>query len=102
MDRSEWALQLRVGLVEVITAPVCYYQPPGEANCALCFDVYALEDLEIDHPDGREWYGRDLNFLDRIRKEWKEYDRGVKLRALCKSCNSRDGSTRWRGRARWL
>jgi hypothetical protein len=99
VDRSEWAFQLRVGLVEAIAHRT--WAPRGEAHCVECWDVYVLEDLEVDHKLGRTWYGRSLNFLDRIRRLWRKYDRGVQLRALCKSCNSRDGRLRFRGRPRW-
>lgn len=92
MIRSEYALQLRVSLVEALS-------PDG--RCALCGTRFQLEELEVDHADGRTWYGRALNFLDRIRRQWREFDRGIQLRALCKSCNSSDGSRRFRGRPRW-
>lgn len=91
-DRSEYALQLRVSLLEVLA-------PSGQ--CAGCRALHPLELLEIDHPEGRTWYGRALNFLDRIRRQWREYDRGVALQALCRRCNASDGTRRWRGRARY-
>ena len=91
MNRSEYALQLRVSLVEALA-------PDG--RCARCDQRFELEDLEVDHADGRTWYGRALNFLDRIRRQWRERDEGIQLRALCKSCNASDGSRRFRGRHR--
>jgi hypothetical protein len=90
--RSETALQLRISLLEVL-AP--------DSRCALCHSAHALEDLEIDHPDGRDWYGRALNFLDRIRRQWREYDAGVRLRALCRSCNASHGTLTFRRRPRY-
>lgn len=90
--RSEYAHQLRVSLLEVLA-------PDG--RCACCGRAFELEDLEVDHVDGRTWYGRSLNFLDRIRRQWRELDAGVRLRGLCKSCNSRDGAVRLRGRPRY-
>jgi len=92
MTRSELAFQLRIQLLSLLA--------PREA-CAECEEPVPLEGLEIDHEDGRTWDGRRLNFLDRIRREWREYWRGVRLRALCKSCNSADGNRRWHGRARY-
>lgn len=93
VDRSEVAHQLRISLVEVLTH--------GVARCADCSRRCALEDLEIDHVGGRTWYGRHLNFLDRIRRQWSEHDRGVRLRALCRTCNASHGATlRYRSRYR--
>lgn len=92
MTRSELALQLRIQLLSLLA--------PRE-RCALCRRPVPLEELEIDHRDGRTWDGRRLNFLSRIRKQWREYWAGVRLRAACKSCNSADGNRRWHGRARY-
>lgn len=91
--RAEHALQLRVSLIEAIAGP--------EPRCAECGQPADHEELEVDHRDGRTWYGRSLNFLDRIRKQWREHWDGVPLRALCRRCNASDGSLRWRGRPRW-
>ncbi len=91
-DRAELGLQLRVSLLEVL-AP--------DQRCASCGDQCELEQLEVDHVDGRTWYGRALNFLDRIRRQWRELDQGVKLRALCRRCNASEGTRRFRGRARY-
>lgn len=60
-----------------------------------------VEDMEIDHVDGRTWDGRRLNFLDRIRRQWREYRDGVRLAGVCKSCNVIDGNKRWHGKARY-
>lgn len=92
MTRSELAFQLRIQLLELLA--------PTE-SCALCSRPVPLEDLEIDHAEGRTWDIRRLNFLDRIRRQWREYWAGVALRAACKSCNSADGNRRWHGRARY-
>jgi hypothetical protein len=91
VTRSELALQLRVSLLEVI-AP--------DRRCANCKRFHELEDLEIDHPEGRTWCGRSLNFLDRIRKQWREHMSGVRLQAACRGCNASDGA-RFRGRRRY-
>lgn len=92
VDRSEHALQLRVSLVEALA-------PDG--RCGECDRVLDHEDLEVDHADGRTWYGRALNFLDRIRRQWREFDTGVPLRALCKRCNVADGNRRFHRQPRW-
>ncbi len=92
MTRSELALQLRISLLEVIAPAPC---------CAACRRPVPHEELEIDHPDGRTWCGRRLNFLDRIRRQWREYFDGVPLRALCRICNASDGA-RFRGQRRYV
>lgn len=91
MTRSDLAFQLRVQLLALLS--------PDE-RCAECRVRTPVESLEVDHPRGRTWCGRRLNFLDRIRKQWREYWRGVELRALCRSCNASDGA-RLRGRRRY-
>lgn len=92
-NRSEQALQLRVSLLEVLF--------PLGPYCQGCGASTDLEDLEVDHPGGVTWRPRALNFLDRMRRYWRELDRGVPLRALCRSCNASDGAVRLRGRARY-
>lgn len=91
MTRSELALQLRISLLEQLA-------PDGK--CWRCRRVFMVEHLEVDHPEGRTWCGRTVNFLDRIRKQWKEYMQGVKLRAACRKCNASDGA-RFRGKRRY-
>jgi hypothetical protein len=91
IHRDEHALQLRVSLIEALS-------PDG--RCAGCGAEHEPEELEVDHADGRTWYGRALNFLDRIRREWHEFDGGIALRALCRTCNASDGR-RFRGNPRW-
>lgn len=93
MNRPEYALQLRVSLLEVLTA--------GEPACQHCGAAAELEALEIDHVDGRTWRWDGINFLDRIRRLWREYYAGVALRALCRRCNASEGTRRFRGRARY-
>jgi DNA-directed RNA polymerase subunit RPC12/RpoP len=92
MNRSEYGHQLRVSLVEALA-------PDG--RCARCGAQFPIEELEVDHADGRAWYGRALNFLDRIRRQWREFDRGVRLRAACRHCNASEGSRRFRGQPRY-
>lgn len=93
MTRSEYGFQLRIALLDAIAG--------DDPRCAHCRKSHELEDLEIDHVDGRTWYGRSLNFLDRIRRQWREYDAGVRLRALCKSCNSSLGTRQFRLQPRY-
>jgi hypothetical protein len=54
-------------------------------RCAMCGQDWGLE---VDHEDGKDWCAREENSRTRIRRYWQEYQRGVKLRALCKGCNS--------------
>ena len=89
--RAERGLQLRIQLLAVL-AP--------SSSCAACRSAAELEDLEVDHVDGRTWSWHSLNALDRIRREWREFAAGVRLRALCKRCNSSDG-VRFRGKPRY-
>lgn len=84
-------MQLRVQLLSLI-APT--------RRCAHCGRFAALEELEIDHATGRTWCGRRLNFLDRIRRQWREFLNGERLRAMHRGCNARDGQ-RFRGRRRY-
>jgi hypothetical protein len=92
VNRSELAIALRIALLSVL-AP--------DRRCAGCGRFHAVEDLEIDHARGRLWCGRRLNFLDRIRRQWREFLDGVELRAACRSCNASDGTRRFRGRRRY-
>lgn len=89
--RAEYAHQLRISLIEVLAPTRC---------CGICRRRFALEDLEIDHPDGCTYRKRTLAAWSRAAKYWAEFDAGVPLRALCKSCNSRDGQ-KLRGRPRY-
>jgi len=95
VSRSEYAHQLRIGLLEALNTG------KPDVCCDKCGEVFELEDLEVDHPDGRTWYGRNLNFLDRVRRQWRECDAGIALRKLCRKCNASDDTLRFRGRARY-
>lgn len=54
-------------------------------KCAECGKKRALE---VDHPKGRDYVLRQLSQAQRVRRYLDEERRGVKLRALCKKCNS--------------
>lgn len=84
LTRGEYALQLRISLLEQLTkesGPVC----------AICGIGCELENLQIDHRDGITWRFHSLNRLDRTRRMWREYERGIALRAACLACNVRVG-----------
>lgn len=50
--------------------------------------------LEVDHIDGRMYVLRTLARWTRVRRFWRELEDGVRLRALCRSCNGSDGARR--------
>jgi hypothetical protein len=52
-------------------------------ECAKCG---ATENLELDHPFGREWVARDKNRWVRMKLYWQDYESG-NLRILCERCN---------------
>lgn len=85
------AAQRRIALLRLLTP---------DRRCAHCGRHRAWRDLEVDHVDGRTWHKHLLNCRDRVTRYWREFASGVRLRALCKSCNSSDGQ-RLRGRPRY-
>lgn len=54
--------------------------------CEVCG---VLDDLEIDHPHGRDWEPRKLSLRQRVKRYEDEHKAGVKLRVLCRSHNAR-------------
>lgn len=83
--RQDLADRLRVSLL-------CVLAP--EWRCAKCGKVHAVDELEVDHIDGRNWSGRAISRLQRAKRYWSEFLAGVRLRALCRSCNAVDGGGR--------
>lgn len=83
--RRNIASELRLALLSILS-------PDGE--CGECGDVFFHLNMEIDHVDGRIWSARDLFQIDRVKRYWREYLDGVRLRALCRSCNAIDGNRR--------
>ena len=67
-----------------------------DGRCACC---RKRRPLEIDHADGTTWCQRRLNFRNRVDRFVREYRAGVRLRALCRECNGRDGAERGRRKA---
>lgn len=92
VSRSEHSYQLRIALLEILTAD-------SGPVCAICGEACELEDLQVDHRDGITWRFNSLNRLDRTRRMWREYTEGVRLRAACLACNVRVGQ-RFKGAAR--
>lgn len=83
--RHDLADRLRVSLL-------CVLAP--EWKCAKCGVVHGVEDLEVDHVNGRAWSGRAVSRLQRAKRYWSEFLAGIALRALCRSCNAVDGAHR--------
>lgn len=68
--------------------------PSGK--CSECGEKHPLE---VDHVNGRSWDPAELSAQQRADKYWQEYERGTKLRALCRSCNGRDGAKNKQGKS---
>ena len=60
---------------------------PGYGQCARCHSYLSFDRLEIDHVDGGSWNKRACNAWVRVARYWREFKEGVRLRALCRSCN---------------
>lgn len=73
--------------------------PLGYGRCARCRRTLSADWLEIDHPTGCTWDKRARNAWCRVAIYWREFQEGVPLRVLCRSCNGSDGY-RFRGRKR--
>ena len=59
------------------------------AKCAECGSEHRLE---IDHVDGRTWRSNSLAFRDRVKRYWREFKEGIRLRVLCRACNGSLGA----------
>jgi hypothetical protein len=59
----------------------------GYGQCARCRRYLSFDLLEIDHVDGATWNQRACNAWVRAARYWRELEEGVRLRALCRSCN---------------
>jgi hypothetical protein len=51
-----------------------------------CWGCGATHDLQIDHPNGRDWKPREKSFCHRIIIYWREWLRH-EVRLLCATCN---------------
>lgn len=69
----------------------------GYGQCSRCHRYFSHDRLEIDHVDGATWNKRRCNAWVRVARYWREFQAGVKLRALCRSCNG--GHLNYRRRA---
>lgn len=65
----------------------------------MCEGCVIGDELQIDHVDGRDWEPNKVSLSKRLKIYWDEFQRGVRLRVLCKVCNRRDGGyRRWKGK----
>lgn len=83
--RRDLYSELRVALIRILS--------PDE-TCHECGERIGAAHLEIDHRDGRSWPVRIPSRTQRVKRYWNEFLAGVRLRALCKSCNTADGNRR--------
>ena len=58
-------------------------------KCRLCSSI---ENLELDHPFGKDWEARKLSPQMRMKRYEIDYENG-KLSLLCQNCNRKDGAT---------
>lgn len=91
LSKAQCAGRIRVATIRAITKSDLRRR---KATCAACEGSFALSRLEIDHVDGRTWSPRKFDSLKRSLKYVAEYAAGVRLRALCRSCNAKDGRAR--------
>lgn len=86
--RGQYAEERKLALLKEL-APAKEHSP-GCGQCDACL-------ITVDHLDGRTWALNKLSRWGRVARYWKEHNEGVRLRALCGSCNSREGGGRRRG-----
>lgn len=84
-ERSHYARKRRLDLVRLLA-------PDG--RCARCGDGFDLEQLAVDHVDGRLWRVEECSPSIRVARYWREFRAGVTMRALCLACNGQDGGGR--------
>lgn len=61
-----------------------------DGKCADCGEEGGA--LEVDHVNGRDWDPASMSKKQRAQKYWEEYEDGVELQALCRTCNAVDGA----------
>jgi hypothetical protein len=89
--RWQYGAERRVALLRVLAGVL---PSANRASCAECGAEYRVEDLVVDHVDGRVWDLKALGSWNRAARYWREFRAGVRLRALCISCSCRDGARR--------
>ena len=56
-----------------------------------CRKCGSIENLELDHPEGKTWEAMAFSPQMRMKQYEIDYENG-KLSLLCKACNTKDGS----------
>jgi hypothetical protein len=56
-----------------------------------CRKCQAVENLELDHPEGKDWEARKLSPQMRMKRYEQDFENG-KLSLLCVNCNRKDGA----------
>ncbi len=91
LSKAQCARRIRTATLRAITKGQLRARV---APCAECEKKFHYSRLEIDHVDGRTWSPRKFDSLKRSLKYVAEFAAGVRLRALCRSCNGKDGRRR--------
>lgn len=86
-ERTFYASRRRADLVRVLSP---------ECRCAKCGQVFDVEDLLIDHINGRTWIVESCSLSVRVARYWREHEAGVPMRALCRRCSGQDGGLRYK------
>jgi hypothetical protein len=81
-EKGARAFARKLALLKVLSPDRRCQMPACGRRCR------AWDGLEVDHVDGRDWSPRKLNRWSRVARYWREYEAGVRLRALCRSCNA--------------
>lgn len=63
-----------------------------DGTCAACGNFFGTGALEVDHINGRDWDPNAMSLQQRGLKYLDEYNSGVSMQALCRSCNASDGA----------
>ena len=72
----------------------------GYGRCSCCDRDLTCDLLEVDHVNGRNWELQHTSRWARVARYWREYESGVPMRVLCRSCNARLGGGRRYARRR--
>ncbi len=97
-SRGDYARERRVALLKELAPPSV--ECPNGGLCDACGERFLYEQLDIDHLDGRRWNLRTMSRWGRVARFWKEFKEGVRMRALCRWCNRREGGSRRYGGTR--
>lgn len=65
-------------------------------HCALCCNDEFDCQMHIDHMDGRDWEVREVASHTRTTRYMREFESGIRMRLLCKPCNTKNKPTSYR------